>query len=171
MEAGPGATTGTTTGGQRMVEGRGPTGEPDAAEDARDSLRDWSAPERGAKVAADRLAHGTVRLRPVAVARALDNLIANAVRYGTICRLSATVTSRAIHLCVEDNGPGIAPENHGKALKPFTTLDPARTRGTGSGAGLGLAIARDIARRHGGALQLGRSPDLGGLKAELVLVQ
>jgi signal transduction histidine kinase len=112
---------------------------------------------------------GGVRLRPVAVARALDNLISNAARYGTRCRLSATVSPRTIHLCVEDNGPGIAPEDLATALKPFMTLDPARTRGSGSGAGLGLAIARDIARRHGGTLQLGRSADLGGLRAELVL--
>jgi two-component system osmolarity sensor histidine kinase EnvZ len=110
-----------------------------------------------------------VRLRPAAVGRALDNLIGNAARYGTLCRLTASVTPRAVHLCVEDNGPGIAAADLSRALKPFTTLDPARTRGGGSGAGLGLAIARDIARRHGGALHLGRSADLGGLKAELVL--
>ncbi len=120
-------------------------------------------------------AAGRVRLRPMAVGRALHNLIGNAARYGTVCRLSATVMPRAIHIAVEDNGPGIAPEDRARALKPFTTLDPARTRsggsvaGLGSGAGLGLAIAHDIARRHGGTLHLGRSADLGGLRAVLEL--
>jgi two-component system osmolarity sensor histidine kinase EnvZ len=53
------------------------------------------------------------------------------------------------------------------ALTPFVRLDPARNPNR-AGVGLGLAIARDIARGHGGDLILGRS-DLGGLKAVVSL--
>jgi two-component system osmolarity sensor histidine kinase EnvZ len=113
----------------------------------------------------------TVRLRPAAVARALDNLIGNAARYGSRCRLSAAVGPSEVRLVIEDDGPGIPPDRQAEAVQPFATLDPARTRGRGAGSGLGLAIARDIARRHGGGLILGASGDLGGLRAELVLAR
>jgi len=112
-----------------------------------------------------------VRLRPAAVARALDNLLGNAARYGTRCRLGASVGPAEVRLIVEDDGPGIPAEQQAEAMQAFATLDPARTRGRGAGSGLGLAIARDIARRHGGALHLGTSKDLGGLRAELVLAR
>jgi two-component system osmolarity sensor histidine kinase EnvZ len=110
-----------------------------------------------------------VTLRPAAVIRALDNLIGNAARYGTRVRLSAVVTASEVRLVVEDDGPGIPADRQAEAMRAFATLDPARTRRPGSGSGLGLAIAHDIARRHGGTLRLGRSADLGGLCAELVL--
>ncbi|MCU0907360.1 MAG: ATP-binding protein [Rhodobacteraceae bacterium] len=113
----------------------------------------------------------TVRLRPGAVARALDNLIGNAARHGTRCRLTATVGRSDVRLVVEDDGPGIPPDRQAEAVRAFATLDPARTRGRGAGAGLGLAIARDIARRHGGSLALGSSADLGGLRVELILAR
>ncbi len=160
----------------------GAAARPEHGPDPSTTPETWTGPEQersgqgtaakdavGAGIGADGDVAGAVRLRPVAVARALDNLVSNAARYGTLCRISAMVTPRTITFFVEDNGPGIAPEDHATALKPFMTLDPARTRGAGSGAGLGLAIARDIARRHGGTLHLGRSADLGGLRAELVL--
>jgi two-component system osmolarity sensor histidine kinase EnvZ len=115
------------------------------------------------------LAGRKVRLRPAAVARALDNLIGNAARYGTRCRLTAAVEPAQVRLVIEDDGPGIPPDRQAEAMRAFATLDPARTRGRGAGSGLGLAIARDIARRHGGGLTLGSSADLGGLRAELVL--
>lgn len=112
-----------------------------------------------------------VRLRPAAITRALDNLIGNAARHGSRCRLTVAVGPTDVRLVVEDDGPGIPADRHAEAMRAFATLDPARTRGRGAGSGLGLAIARDIARRHGGGLALGTSADLGGLRAELLLAR
>lgn len=120
------------------------------------------------EVAADM---GAVALRPLAIRRALDNLIGNALRYGTVAQISATVTDRAVLFCVEDDGPGIPAGQRDDAIRPFVRLDPARNQDKGSGVGLGLSIVADIARTHGGTLRLGQSTELGGLKAEMVLAR
>ncbi len=114
---------------------------------------------------------GSAMLRAGAVRRALENLIGNATRYGTRAELSLAVLERAVRITVEDDGPGIPRERREEAMRPFTRLDDARNQDRGTGTGLGLAIAADIARSHGGALRLGESPRLGGLKAELVLAR
>lgn len=110
-----------------------------------------------------------VPLRPRALRRAIENLVGNATRYGTRCKVSATLTERSLRIRVEDDGPGIAPEDRENALKPFVRLDPARNQDRGSGVGLGLAIAADIARAHGGVLRLGASEAMGGLRADIVI--
>lgn len=112
---------------------------------------------------------GDVPLRPMAIRRAVENLIGNALRYGTKARLSVVMTPRALVIGVEDDGPGIPAQHREDAVRPFSRLDPARNQDLGSGVGLGLAIVEDIARAHGGVLRLGDSEDLGGLKAEIVL--
>ena len=114
---------------------------------------------------------GQVRMRPQAVTRALDNLIANALRYGTKARLSYALTDRSLRLVVEDDGPGIPAARREEALRPFARLDAARDPNLGGGVGLGLSIAADIARSHGGVLRLGQSGDLGGLMAELIVAR
>lgn len=113
--------------------------------------------------------NGTVMLRPGAMRRAIDNLISNAVRYGSRARVSVALTERSLRIRVEDDGPGIAQDQFSEAMRPFTRLDPARNQDLGSGVGLGLAIVADIARAHGGALRLGVSQDLGGLQADIVI--
>lgn len=112
-----------------------------------------------------------INLRPQAVLRALENLIGNAVRFGTRARVSMAVTDRQVRLIVEDNGPGIARDQREEAMVPFKRLDSARDPNRGGGVGLGLAIAADIARSHGGALRLSESEALGGLRAELTLAR
>jgi two-component system osmolarity sensor histidine kinase EnvZ len=112
---------------------------------------------------------GEVTLRPLAIRRALENLIGNALRYGQNARLSMSLTPKALVFCVEDDGPGIPADQREDAVRPFTRLDPARNQDRGTGVGLGLAIVEDIARAHGGVLRLGESADMGGLKAEIVL--
>jgi two-component system, OmpR family, osmolarity sensor histidine kinase EnvZ len=113
---------------------------------------------------------GTAMIRPMAVRRALDNLIGNAVRHAAHVRVTVALTDRSVRLTVEDDGPGIPKERREEALQPFTRLDPARDPNQGGGAGLGLTIAVDVARSHGGAVRLGDS-DMGGLKAEIVLAR
>ena len=110
-----------------------------------------------------------VSLRPMAIRRAVENLLGNALRYGTRAEIGLTVSDRTIRVSVEDDGPGIPPDRREEALRPFVRLDPARNQDRGSGVGLGLAIVSDIARAHGGQLRLGESAALGGLMAELVL--
>ncbi|MFN2306458.1 MAG: ATP-binding protein [Paracoccaceae bacterium] len=112
-----------------------------------------------------------VPLRRLAVNRALDNLVGNALRYGTRAVVSLHVTDRAVRFVVEDDGPGIPPDRREEAQRPFVRLDPARNQDAGTGVGLGLSIVADIARSHGGMLRLGESEALGGLKAELVLAR
>ncbi len=112
---------------------------------------------------------GSAMIRPMAIERALDNLIGNALQYGRKAVVGVVMSKRAIKISVQDDGPGIPPDLRQKALKPFVRLDTARNQDRGSGVGLGLAIAHDIARRHGGALRLGESQDLGGLLVDLVL--
>jgi len=114
---------------------------------------------------------GTALMRPDAVMRAVENLIGNALRFGTRCEVSVTVTERSIRICVEDDGPGIPRERREEAMRPFTRLDEARNPNRGGGVGLGLSIAADVARSHGGTLTLSDSARLGGLKAEIILAR
>ncbi|WP_324754853.1 ATP-binding protein [Roseovarius sp. Pro17] len=114
---------------------------------------------------------GTVPLRPVAIRRAIENLIGNAVRYGSRAELSVALTDRALRIRIEDDGPGIPENRLEEALRPFARLEPARNQDKGPGVGLGLSIATDIVRAHGGSLRLGRSERLGGLCADLVIAR
>jgi len=111
----------------------------------------------------------TAVVRPDALRRALENLIGNAVRYGTNAEVTVAVRSRSLRIIVEDDGPGIPADRREEAMRPFTRLDPARNQDRGQGVGLGLAIAADIARGHGGSLKLLESARLSGLAAELHL--
>ena len=112
---------------------------------------------------------GEASIRQMALRRAIENLISNAVRYGTRCELGVSVSEKSLRIRVEDDGPGIATDQREAALKPFVRLDPARNQDQGSGVGLGLAITADIARAHGGVLRLGDSERLGGLCADIVI--
>jgi two-component system osmolarity sensor histidine kinase EnvZ len=95
--------------------------------------------------------------------RAMSNLVDNAAKYGERVRLTGEVTREKIRLIVDDDGPGIAPEDRGEAMRAFSRLDHARNSNA-PGSGLGLAIVRDVARAHGGSLELTEAP-LGGLRA------
>ncbi|QXT38739.1 ATP-binding protein [Gymnodinialimonas ceratoperidinii] len=110
-----------------------------------------------------------VMLRPLAIQRAVTNLVSNALRYGTRAAVTVAVRERTLRITVEDTGPGIPPEQREDALRPFIRLDAARNQNLGSGVGLGLAITQDITRRHGGSLALGESAKLGGLRVDLTL--
>lgn len=104
-----------------------------------------------------------IEVRPNALKRCVTNLLENALRHGTHSQVSAGVNGTVVEIAVDDDGPGIPPEQREEAFRPFHRLDSGRTLAAG-GVGLGLAIARDIARGHGGDIVLGESK-MGGLRA------
>ena len=105
--------------------------------------------------------------RPAGIKRALRNLVENAIAYGGGAEVRLERGTDQLRLVVADHGPGIPEAMLEKVLEPFVRLEGSRSRDTG-GIGLGLAIARTIARAHGGDVVLANRPG-GGLEASLVL--
>jgi two-component system osmolarity sensor histidine kinase EnvZ len=104
------------------------------------------------------------QVRPNAFKRALSNLVMNAAVHGERVQVAARARAAGgIEILIDDDGPGIPPEQYEEAFRPFSRLDEARNQNA-KGVGLGLAIARDVARGLGGDVTLDRSP-LGGLRA------
>ena len=112
-------------------------------------------------------ARAPVQAMPSLIKRALGNLVDNAVLYGGSARLVVDDTPYTVTLSVRDNGPGIPEAELARVFEPFYRLEASRNRATG-GTGLGLGIARNIARAHGGDLQLLNRTE-GGLEARLTL--
>jgi two-component system osmolarity sensor histidine kinase EnvZ len=108
-----------------------------------------------------------VPLKRHAFKRAVANLVNNAARFADHISVSAGKQNGSLVVEVDDNGPGIPEAEREHVFRPFYRLDHARNQDAGS-TGLGLAIARDIARIHGGDIALSQSR-LGGLKAVLTV--
>nr|WP_202436332.1 two-component system sensor histidine kinase EnvZ [Vibrio eleionomae] len=103
---------------------------------------------------------------PIAIKRALTNLVVNAVRYGNgWVKISSGVTAdrKMVWLSVEDNGPGIPASEVNKVFEPFTRGDQARGS---EGTGLGLAIVKRIVSQHHGAVAATNRSE-GGLKMQI----
>lgn len=98
--------------------------------------------------------------RMVALKRAFNNLISNAIKYGQKANVMLAVKPSQVQIIVEDEGPGIPEEQLEKVFAPFYRVDQARSLKI-SGAGLGLAVARDIIRQHGGDIDLVNLPTRG----------
>lgn len=81
------------------------------------------------------------------MARAIDNLILNALRHtpsGGHVTLSAARAADTLRIEVADDGPGVPPAERERIFEPFVT-------GHAAGSGLGLAVVREIAAAHGGS--------------------
>lgn len=113
---------------------------------------EWSLPSPCPPVTADR----------DRITQVLDNLLGNAVKYtpkgGTI-RVVAAFAAQALEVCIEDEGPGLAPEHLERIFEKFyrvTNRDSAP-----SGTGLGLYLCRSIIEAHGGTIFAESLPDRG----------
>ncbi|HSZ74623.1 MAG TPA: ATP-binding protein [Rhizomicrobium sp.] len=111
--------------------------------------------------------HLMLTVKRNALRRCITNLVDNALKHGKRVAVSVERDEHAVDILVDDDGPGIPESRREEAFRPFHRLDEGRNLQTG-GVGLGLAIARDIARAHGGDLTLHDSPS-GGLRAMLRL--
>ncbi len=103
---------------------------------------------------------------PIAIKRAVSNLVVNAIRYGNgwlKISTGATVDNKLAWVCVEDNGPGIDKSQLSKLFEPFTRGDTARGS---EGTGLGLAIVKRIVSQHNGSLVVNNRSE-GGLKVQI----
>ncbi len=105
--------------------------------------------------------------RVMALRRAISNLIENAVKYGHCAQVSLLEKPGILQIQIQDEGPGIPPQEMDKVFTPFYRLDSARTPDK-AGVGLGMAVARDIIRGHGGEIIL-RNREGGGLRVQVDL--
>jgi signal transduction histidine kinase len=101
--------------------------------------------------------------RPVALRRCFNNLVENAIRYGTRAEIAIRDLPNAVEVTIDDSGPGIPEDRLKDVFRPFVRLEESRNRDSG-GAGLGLAIARSVAVAHGGSIILSNRKE-GGLRA------
>jgi len=94
-----------------------------------------------------------LRTNRAATRRIATNLIENALRHGgPTIRVEIAFPDTGARLAVEDDGPGVAPEDRPRLFERFFRADRARSRTTG-GAGLGLAICQSLARASGGEIR------------------
>jgi len=96
----------------------------------------------------------------LALRRVVANLVDNALIYGTTAHLSVDAETGFVTLLVDDEGPGIPPDQREQILEPFVRLEDSRNRRTG-GAGLGLAVARSLVEAHEGTISIADAPGGG----------
>lgn len=108
----------------------------------------------------------TVTGDAVALQRLLGNLVDNALKYGGAARVRIREQDRQAVVEIEDDGPGLPPAELARVFEPFYRADASRNLDR-DGVGLGLAVARSLARAHGGDVELISRP--GGLTARVSL--
>lgn len=119
---------------------------------ARDLVRDEALTHAVDLRASDAARAATVHADPLRFRQVLRVLLRNADAHAA-SRVSVTldVVADALRVEVADDGPGVSPEHAPRVFDRFYRADASRT---GRGAGLGLAIARRLARAHGGEVEL-----------------
>ena len=112
---------------------------------------------------------GTVVIEgdPVGLRRLVTNLMDNAIKFAGSARARVYEENGLAIVEVDDDGPGIAADDHDRLFEPFQRSEPSRSRETG-GVGLGLAVVRSVARAHGGDASLTNRIG-GGLRARAEL--
>jgi signal transduction histidine kinase len=108
-----------------------------------------------------------IMCRPSDIRRVITNLVDNAVKYGGSARVDILRENERVVIAIDDDGPGIPPQEQERVFAPFYRLDPSRNPGK-AGVGLGLSVARTIAREHGGEVTLANR-DGGGLGVRVEL--
>ena len=109
----------------------------------------------------------SVRAKPLALKRAIGNLLDNALFYGERAEITVSKDGGWIDIAVRDHGPGVPDDAIASLLQPYVRLAHGRARNDG-GLGLGLGIASGIIHSHGGELLLANHPE-GGLHAVIRL--
>jgi two-component system osmolarity sensor histidine kinase EnvZ len=105
--------------------------------------------------------------RKILIQRCLNNLIDNSIKYSNTILVSLKKSSNSLTITIDDDGPGIPPNERENVLKPFYKIDKSRGDSKSS-VGLGLSISSDIIRAHGGNIKLESSPK-NGLRAKIFL--
>ena len=126
-----------------------------------------NAQRAGHQLKTDIPQHLMITARRTALKRALANLVNNALRHAENVWVTARRQESHIEIYIDDDGPGLPPEDYEEVFKPFTRLNEARNLND-SGMGLGLTVVRDVARAHGGDITLEKS-EKGGLRATVRL--
>ena len=116
--------------------------------------------DAGADVTFSGLEKLTVEADLPAVRRVISNLLDNALKFAGHARLTLEQSEDMVMVIVEDDGPGVPLAMQEAVFEPFRRLEPSRNRDTG-GVGLGLAIARNLARGHGGDIALASAAPAG----------
>ncbi|HXZ17013.1 MAG TPA: ATP-binding protein, partial [Roseiarcus sp.] len=129
-----------------------------ADEAVRGAVRDVAAIARDKRISVTVAAEPDIALEadPAAIERVLTTLMRNAVKFapeGGAIEIGAEAIADRIYFFVEDNGPGVAPEDVERLGRPFEQGDAVMANGM-KGSGLGLAIANSLVELHGGSLRL-----------------
>jgi signal transduction histidine kinase len=123
------------------------------------------AAQRGLTMTADYPSGQRLRMDPTDLEEVLGNLLDNALKWAsTAIRLTATPQADGVTITIEDDGPGIPPDQIALAMGSGQRLDIAKP-----GTGLGLSITADLLQAYGSALLLDQSADMGGLRARFRL--
>lgn len=104
--------------------------------------------------------HAYLSCHPLAIRRAIVNLVDNACKYAHLATVTLTDTAESVVFVIADDGPGIPSDQVEQAFQPFVRLEGSRNRETG-GAGLGLSITRDVIQMHGGSVVLAAAQPSG----------
>jgi signal transduction histidine kinase len=126
-------------------------------------VADLTVAPRRVPVDTTRVSAGRVHGRHDQLARAVRNLVDNAARHAsTKVAVALSTDGATVELDVDDDGPGIAPDDRARVFERFTRLDDGRARDAG-GLGLGLALVKAIVESHQGTVTVEDSP-LGGAR-------